>query len=93
MHHFSTLLFSKDGQWLSPASTELYIHSCAVIAYLHTYIHTYRFMGNPGAYMRIGPFRLEECPTYGCLLELTIQLGIIFGGKQILNDVTELGIP
>jgi hypothetical protein len=27
------------------------------------------------------------------MLELTIQLGIIFVGKQILNNATELGVP
>ena len=36
---------------------------------------------------------MDECSTYGCLLELTIQLGIIFVGKQVLNNATELGVP
>ena len=64
------------------------------LSYAHHYLNFQcRFTGNPGAYLRVGPLRLEECPTYGCLLELTIQLGIIFGGKQILNDFTELGVP
>ncbi len=51
------------------------------------------FTGYPGSYLRVGPFRLDECPTYGCLFELTIQLAIIFVGKQILNDILELGKP
>ena len=49
--------------------------------------------GFPGGYQRVGGLRLDECSTYGCLLELTIQLGIIFVGKQILNNATELGVP
>ena len=49
--------------------------------------------GFPGGYNRIGGLRLDECSTYGCMLELTIQLGIIFVGKQILNNITELGVP
>ena len=49
--------------------------------------------GHPGDFQRVGGLRLDECSTYGCLLELTIQLGIIFVGKQILNNATELGIP
>lgn len=52
-----------------------------------------RFTGYPGGYLRLGPFRLDECSAYGCLLELTIQLAIIFLGKQILNDISELGVP
>ena len=52
-----------------------------------------RFTGYPGGYLRLGPFRLDECSAYGCLLELTIQLASIFLGKQALNDATELGIP
>ncbi|CAI8002180.1 Anoctamin-7 [Geodia barretti] len=49
--------------------------------------------GFPGGFNRIGGLRLDECSTYGCMLELTIQLGIIFVGKQILNNATELGVP
>ena len=51
------------------------------------------FAGYPGGYFKIGGVRLEECSTYGCLLELTIQYGIIMVGKQALNAVMELGIP
>ena len=50
-------------------------------------------VGYPGAFNRIGSVRLDECPTYGCFLELTIQLVIILLGKQILNNCTELGLP
>jgi hypothetical protein len=49
--------------------------------------------GFPGGFNRVGGLRLDECSTYGCMLELTIQLGIIFVGKQILNNATELGVP
>ncbi|XP_064396523.1 anoctamin-7-like isoform X2 [Halichondria panicea] len=49
--------------------------------------------GYPGNYNRLGGTRLDECATYGCLLELTIQLAIIFLGKQILNNVVEIGVP
>ena len=50
-------------------------------------------VGFPGAFNRIGSVRLDECPTYGCFLELTIQLVIILLGKQILNNFMELGLP
>jgi hypothetical protein len=50
-------------------------------------------VGYPGKYNRIGIIRLEECSTYGCFLELTIQLVIILCGKQILYQAIELGVP
>ena len=50
----------------------------------------FSFSGHPGEYNYIGPFRINECPAYGCLMELTIQLVVIFTGKQILNDILEL---
>ena len=50
-------------------------------------------VGYPGNYQRIGRLRLEECATYGCFLEVTIQLAIILCGKQILYNAIELGIP
>ena len=34
-----------------------------------------------------------QCSTYGCLLELTIQLSVVMLGKQTLNNVVELGVP
>ena len=49
--------------------------------------------GAPGGYTRIATLRLDECATYGCLLELTIQLGIIMVGKQVLNNCQELALP
>ena len=53
----------------------------------------FSFTGYPGGYNRIGGLRLDECAAYGCLLELTIQLGIIMVGKQVLNNAVELGVP
>ena len=53
----------------------------------------FSFVGYPGNYNYIGTVRLDECPTYGCFLELTIQLVIILLGKQILNNCVELGVP
>ncbi|KAI6658050.1 Anoctamin-7-like [Oopsacas minuta] len=38
-------------------------------------------------------FLLEECETYGCFLDLCIQLVVIFLGKQLFNNIMELGLP
>jgi hypothetical protein len=37
--------------------------------------------------------RQEECAPGGCFMELCIQLGIIFFGKQFLMSVMEYYMP
>eukprot|EP00053_Salpingoeca_punica_P016735 m.159045 g.159045 ORF g.159045 m.159045 type:complete len:933 (+) comp17033_c0_seq2:80-2878(+) len=49
--------------------------------------------GYPGNYNTFFGYRQDECPEYGCLLELTIQLSIIMVGKQTINNIQEVGIP
>jgi hypothetical protein len=52
-----------------------------------------RFVGYPGNYNKIFGVRQEECQPGGCLLEVTIQLGFIMVGKQIMNNCAEIAIP
>lgn len=52
-----------------------------------------RFSGSPGHYNRLFDARQEECVGGGCLMELCIQLSIIFVGKQIMNSVVEVVMP
>eukprot|EP00043_Microstomoeca_roanoka_P027025 m.13337 g.13337 ORF g.13337 m.13337 type:complete len:921 (-) comp7245_c0_seq1:236-2998(-) len=52
-----------------------------------------KFVGRPGAYNTLAGFRQDECPPYGCMLELTIQLAIIMVGRQIINNVMEMVMP
>ncbi|KAK2172730.1 hypothetical protein NP493_931g00039 [Ridgeia piscesae] len=52
-----------------------------------------RFAGSPGRYNRLLDNRQEECAGGGCLMELCIQLSIIFVGKQIMNSVVEVLMP
>ena len=40
-----------------------------------------------------GKFRQEECNPGGCYMELTIQLAILFMGKQFLMGMVEYGKP
>ncbi|WP_411022919.1 anoctamin family protein, partial [Salmonella sp. s51228] len=44
-------------------------------------------------YPGVTGFKLTECEQYGCLLELCLNLAIVFCGKQILNNGQELGVP
>ncbi|KAK9870210.1 hypothetical protein WA026_006294 [Henosepilachna vigintioctopunctata] len=52
-----------------------------------------KFVGYPAKYNRIFGIRQEECNPGGCLMELSIQLGIIMIGKQAMNGFVEMTIP
>uniref|UniRef100_A0A336K6N3 Anoctamin n=1 Tax=Culicoides sonorensis TaxID=179676 RepID=A0A336K6N3_CULSO len=49
--------------------------------------------GDPKKYTRLFNIRQEQCHYGGCLSELTIQLLIIFGLKQIFGQILEYSIP
>eukprot|EP00730_Choanoeca_flexa_P001321 TRINITY_DN10582_c0_g2_i1.p1 TRINITY_DN10582_c0_g2~~TRINITY_DN10582_c0_g2_i1.p1 ORF type:complete len:1022 (+),score=268.43 TRINITY_DN10582_c0_g2_i1:51-3068(+) len=53
-----------------------------------------RFTGIPGDYSYIFGFRQDECPPdLGCMGELTLQLAIVFVGRQTINNIQEMVIP
>ena len=52
-----------------------------------------QFVGTPNQYIRLFTYRQEECQPGGCFMELTIQLAIIFMGKQVLLSVLEYYMP
>lgn len=52
-----------------------------------------KFVGYPGKYNRLWGFRLEECRTSSCLVELCLHLVIIMVGKQAMNAVIEMLFP
>jgi len=45
-----------------------------------------RFVGRPGKYHTLFGARQEECRAGGCLIELVIQLSVIFIGKQFIKN-------
>ncbi|KAG0281736.1 Anoctamin-7 [Linnemannia exigua] len=52
------------------------------------------FKDNLGKSFKLYPNQLsDECSKDGCLGELTIQLAIVFVGKQMINQAQELAIP
>ena len=52
-----------------------------------------QFIGYPGKYNRILGYRQEECSPGGCLMELCIQMAIIFVGKQFMMSIVEYHLP
>ena len=50
------------------------------------------FAGRPGHYRRMfAGIRQEQCGSAGCLIELCIQMFVIFGGKQIYKQLRRAG--
>ncbi|CAF0829888.1 unnamed protein product [Rotaria sp. Silwood1] len=41
---------------------------------------------------KIGKYKTEECEASGCLAELSIQLLVILVGKQVINNLFEVGM-
>uniref|UniRef100_A0AAY4BCU9 Anoctamin n=1 Tax=Denticeps clupeoides TaxID=299321 RepID=A0AAY4BCU9_9TELE len=54
-----------------------------------------RLGGRPGSYLYVfESYRMEECASGGCLMELCIQLSITMLGKQLIqNNLFEIGVP
>ncbi|XP_038621299.1 anoctamin-9 [Tachyglossus aculeatus] len=53
-----------------------------------------RINGHPGKYVRIaGQWRLEECHPSGCMMDLFVQMAVIMGLKQTLNNCVEYLVP
>ena len=52
-----------------------------------------KFVGTPDKYTRFMEFRQEECPPGGCFMEVTIQLAILFVGKQFFANIKEYYMP
>jgi len=52
-----------------------------------------QFVGTPQSYVRMMGYRQEECSPGGCFMELSIQLAIIFMGKQFLLSILEYYMP
>jgi len=50
-------------------------------------------IGRPGKYHKLFGYRQEECSPGGCFMELCVQLGIIFFGKQFLLSIVEYYMP
>eukprot|EP00048_Salpingoeca_helianthica_P005079 m.84052 g.84052 ORF g.84052 m.84052 type:complete len:933 (-) comp13464_c0_seq1:29-2827(-) len=85
----------KDSKYESHLAFKMFVFSF-VNTYSSLFYVAYfkgQFNGYPGNYSSFFGMRPDECPDYGCLLELTIQLSVIMVGKQIIGNVTEFIIP
>jgi len=52
-----------------------------------------QFIGSPDNYIKWFGYRQEECQPGGCFVELSIQLAIIFCGKQFFLAIVEYYLP
>ncbi|EGD72461.1 hypothetical protein PTSG_11592 [Salpingoeca rosetta] len=80
-----------EGSLTSKIFLFSFVNSFASIFYIAFFKG--KFVGRPGAYTKLLGYRQDECPPYGCMLELTIQLAIIMVGRQIINNIVEMLLP
>jgi len=52
-----------------------------------------KFVGTPNNYTRFLNLRQEECAPGGCFVELSVELAIIFMGKQFVLSIMEYCMP
>ncbi|XP_075742301.1 anoctamin-7-like, partial [Rhipicephalus microplus] len=71
--------------------------------FLFTFLNTYssliyiaffkgRFSGHPGKEGTLFGYSLDKCEG-GCLYEVCVQLAIVMVGKQVINNIQEIGQP
>eukprot|EP00055_Hartaetosiga_balthica_P010211 m.42879 g.42879 ORF g.42879 m.42879 type:complete len:915 (+) comp7082_c0_seq1:71-2815(+) len=87
--------YQKESQYEAALTFKIFlfsfVNSFASIFYIAFFKG--KFAGRPGAFNTIFGFRQDECPPYGCMLELTIQLVIIMVGRQVINNIVEMLLP
>eukprot|EP00051_Salpingoeca_urceolata_P006617 m.87502 g.87502 ORF g.87502 m.87502 type:complete len:974 (-) comp14910_c1_seq2:66-2987(-) len=90
--------------WENHETQSSYDHQLSLKMFLFQFVNFYstlfyiaffkgQFTGIPGDYNKLFGLRQDDCPEYGCLFELTIQLAIIMVGKQTINNFQELVLP
>ena len=105
----SNFLYTFPARWLTEKelhrTQSSFDASLTVKIYLFQFINTYastfyiafmkgQWIGTPNQYRRLfGKFRQEECNPGGCFMELSIQLAILFMGKQFFMGIVEYAKP
>ncbi|KAH9380584.1 hypothetical protein HPB48_020364 [Haemaphysalis longicornis] len=86
-----------------PRTQSEYEDSFTFKMFLFTFLNTYssliyiaffkgRFSGHPGEEGTLFGYSLDKCEG-GCLYEVCVQLAIVMVGKQIINNIQEIGQP
>ncbi|CAN7995446.1 unnamed protein product, partial [Ixodes hexagonus] len=86
-----------------PRTQREYEDSFTFKMFLFTFLNTYssliyiaffkgRFAGHPGKEGTLFGYSLDKCEG-GCLYEVCVQLAIVMVGKQIINNIQEIGHP
>ncbi|KAM7299868.1 anoctamin-4 [Ixodes scapularis] len=86
-----------------PRTQREYEDSFTFKMFLFTFLNTYssliyiaffkgRFAGHPGKEGTLFGYSLDKCEG-GCLYEVCVQLAIVMVGKQVINNIQEIGQP
>jgi len=102
------VIYDKIAIWLTNKELHRtqtdYDNALTLKSYLFQFVNFYssifyiaffkgRFTGTPDDYERFLGYRQEECAPGGCFMELTVQMAMIFVGKQFLAQIMEYYMP
>lgn len=90
--------------WENHRTQDSYENALVFKIFIFQFVNTYasifyiaffkgKFIGYPGNYETIFGRRLNPCPPYGCMTDLTIQLAVIFIGRQLFFHFIDLIWP
>ncbi|CAN8022420.1 unnamed protein product [Ixodes persulcatus] len=92
----STILFDLRIPLCQSSDGQSNLGFCVVHSYLlssQAYIpRPFRFAGHPGKEGTLFGYSLDKCEG-GCLYEVCVQLAIVMVGKQVINNIQEIGQP
>ena len=102
------LLYNKIAVWLTDKELQRtqtdYDNALTLKIYLFQFVNFYisifyiaffkgQFIGTPNERTRLFGYRQEECSPGGCFMELSIQMAMIFVGKQFFLQIMEYYMP
>ena len=102
------LVYNKIAIWLTDKELHRtqtdYDNALTLKIYLFQFVNFYisifyiaffkgKFIGTPNDRTRLFGYRQEECSPGGCFMELSIQMAMIFVGKQFFLQIMEYYMP
>eukprot|EP01135_Chromosphaera_perkinsii_P007078 Nk52_evm17s684 gene=Nk52_evmTU17s684 len=92
------------NDWENHRTASLYEEHLIIKMFCFEFVNSYaslfyiaffkgNFTGTPKDPIKLFGYRNEACPFYGCMADLTVQMAIIFLGKQSIRTLKEVALP
>ncbi|EGD83651.1 hypothetical protein PTSG_04257 [Salpingoeca rosetta] len=104
LNHVYNRLAVVLTDWENHERASDYEHALAIKVFAFQFVNNFcsmiyvaffkgTFNDRPGQEARIFGYAQDGCPEYGCLLELTILLGVVMIGRQAAGNIREIVVP